>query len=173
MQDTWPAVPFREWKPERGAVPPLVSMFRHRDMCWCKALPSGWADPWPAQQSVPQCSASSCLTMPSTPTASALWGPDLKRWPVPQSEPKHAPWAQQFWSGSSLCWAELRQGRLSQIHLHCGGTGARCPQNGGCAGLEKGQPLPPEEWGGEEQEVWGLGSPVGFDLPLPILTRNR
>lgn len=167
MQDTWPAVPFSEGTPVCGAVAPLVSMFRHRDV-----LVQGctvWAGRPMAHTAVgASVLGFSCLTIPSTPTAQ---GPELEGWSVPQGKPKHGPWAQQFWSESTLCWAKLRQDHLSQIHPQPSGTGAHCPQSRGCTGLEKGQPLPPKERGGEKNRrcedwvcLWA------FD---PILTRNR
>lgn len=36
-------------------------------MCWCKAVLSGQADPWPTQQSVPQCSVSAASPFPALP----------------------------------------------------------------------------------------------------------
>lgn len=101
MQDTWPAVPFREWTPVCGAVPPLVSMFRHRDV-----LVPGCALRGPCSSRCLSARAQAASHSQHSHSPGAL-RTSTAGWSVPQSKPKHAPWAQQFCSGSSLCWAEL------------------------------------------------------------------
>lgn len=152
MQDSWPAVPFREWTPVCGAAAPLVSMFRHWDVL------------------VPGCAP--CLVRPMAAVGASVLSLKLPH----HSQHSHSPRALRIRPGRVISSTEQTKTcsmgtevlQWEQLVLSWAQAGphvpnAPSPQQEGCAGLEKGQPLPPEEWGlREEQEVWGLGLPVGF-----------
>lgn len=171
MQDTWPAVHLTECKRTAGGACSSAGTCTRT-----RALAHGftrWAGR-PAAQT-PACASGQTKAWfqttspaPGIRTASARWGPDLERRSMAQSKPRWAPWAQEFWNGSSTFCSKQEQDRLFKGHLL----------------------LPAEQrtlWLREEAVIafWGTardeqkrkhedsGSPVAFDLSVPVSSCAR
>lgn len=135
MQDTWPAVPFREWTPVCGAVPPLAPMFRHRDV-----LAQGcalWAGRRTARTALGASVLSSKLPHHSQHSEDQNWQGDQFHRANQNMLPGHSS------SGVGEACVELSSGRT---------TCPKCtftPEQRMCWPGE-GTTIAPKEWGGEK-----------------------
>lgn len=135
MQDTRPAVPFREWTPVCGAVPPLVPVFRHRDV-----LAQGcalWAGRPMARTALGASVLSSKLPHHSQHSEDQNWQGDQFHRANQNMLPGHSS------SGVGEACVELSSGRT---------TCPKCtftPEQRMCWPGE-GTTIAPKEWGGEK-----------------------